>query len=388
MTAFFVSSWFRVAGLRPFLQEHVKAERHRYGRQSWYALHDRLTGRVLDQLTALGIHTPNESGFPIVEIPLADADSVDEVGDIEAVRTALAGHPDRAVEVERSPSLPAGDDILGVLVGTEIPVRAPELARLPCLKIVAATATGYDHLDLGAIAAAGAWATHCPGYCDEEVAEHAIAFALDLLRGITVLDRAVHAGRYDHLEAPGRRVAGSVLGIVGLGRIGREVARRGAALGMRVLAADPEVDTMGARPAELVDLETLLREADVVTLHAPLTDHTREMIGAAELAMMRPDAYLVNCARTGLVDHAALGAALTAGRLGGCALDVLPDEPPRADEPALGWPRTIISPHSAWYSPQSAPAPYRIAAEAVAAVLEGREPASVLARPERARRPL
>jgi D-3-phosphoglycerate dehydrogenase len=96
---------------------------------------------------------------------------------------------------------------------------------------------------------------------------------------------------------------------------------------------------------------------------------------------MRPDAYLVNCARTGLVDHDALGEALNDGRLGGCALDVLPQEPPRDDEPALRWPRTIINPHSAWYSPQSGPAPYRIAAEAVAAVLEGREPAAALARP-------
>jgi D-3-phosphoglycerate dehydrogenase len=262
-----------------------------------------------------------------------------------------------------------------------VQVGAAQLEAVPAVRIVAATSTGYDHLALAEIAAAGAWATHCPGYCDLEVAEHAIAFSLDLLRGVTLLDRAVHAGRYDHLEAPGRRVTGSVLGIVGLGRIGREVAWRAAALGMRVLAADPLVDPSQAAPAELVGLDELLRAADVVTLHALLTDDTREMIGAAQLATMRPDAYLVNCARTGLVDHAALGEALRSGRLGGCALDVLPDEPPRRDEPALEWPRTIINPHSAWYSPQSSPAPYRIAAEAAAAVLEGREPAAALARP-------
>jgi D-3-phosphoglycerate dehydrogenase len=304
---------------------------------------------------------------------------IDEVGDVDAARAALAAHPD--VTVQRVDTLPAGDDIVGLLVGTEVPVGAYELAALPAVRIVAATATGYDHLALAEIAAAGAWATHCPGYCDVEVAEHTIAFALDLLRGVTVLDCAVHAGRYDHLEAPGRRVSGSVLGIVGLGRIGREVAWRGAALGMRVLAADPVVDPQQSAPAELVELAELLRVSDVVTLHAPLTAHTREMIGADQLAMMRADAYLVNCARTGLVNHGALGAALQSGRLGGCALDVLPDEPPREDEPALRWPRTIINPHSAWYSPQSSPAPYRIAAEAVAAVLEGREPAAALARP-------
>lgn len=304
---------------------------------------------------------------------------IDEVGDLDAARAALAGHPD--VAVERSETLPTGDDVVGLLVGTEVEVGAAQLAALPFIRIVAATATGYDHLELKEIAAAGAWATHCPGYCDVEVAEHAIAFALDLLRGVTLLDRAVHAGRYDYLDAPGRRVSGAVLGIIGLGRIAREVAHRGNALGMRVLAADPVVDPAAPGPATLVELDELLAVADVVTLHTPLTEHTRELIGAAQLAQMRPGAYLVNCARTGLVDHAALGEALHSGRLGGCALDVLPQEPPRDDEPALQWPRTIINPHSAWYSPQSGPAPYRIAAEAVAAVLEGSEPEAALVRP-------
>jgi D-3-phosphoglycerate dehydrogenase len=261
---------------------------------------------------------------------------IDEVGDLDAARAALAGHPE--VAVERSDTLPTGEDVVGLLVGTEVEVGAPQLAAVPAVRIVAATATGYDHLALAEIAAVGAWATHCPGYCDVEVAEHAIAFALDLLRGVTLLDRAVHAGRYDYLEAPGRRVTGAVLGIVGLGRIGREVARRADALGMRVLAADPIVDPAASAPAELVELGELLAAADVVTLHAPLTEHTRELIGAGQLVQMRSDAYLVNCARTGLVDHDALGEALNAGRLGGCALDVLPQEPPRDDEPALDWP--------------------------------------------------
>jgi phosphoglycerate dehydrogenase-like enzyme len=304
---------------------------------------------------------------------------IDEVGDVEAARAALRTHPH--VAVQRVDALPAADDVVAVLAGTEVPVGARELAALPSVRIVAATSTGYDHLDLGAIAAAGAWATHCPGYCDDEVAEHALAFALDLLRGVTLLDRSVHAGRYDHLDAPGRRVAGSVLGIVGLGRIGRAVAWRAHALGMRVLAADPFVDPPAAAPAELMELDTLLAAADVVTLHTPLTEQTHRIIAASQLATMRPDAYLVNCARSALVDHAALGEALRAGRLAGCALDVLPDEPPAPDEPALEWPRTLINPHAAWYSPESSSAPYRIAAEAVAAVLEGREPAAALTRP-------
>jgi D-3-phosphoglycerate dehydrogenase / 2-oxoglutarate reductase len=304
---------------------------------------------------------------------------LDPAGGVPTVRDALAAHPE--VTVERAERVPeTGADVVALLVPPEIPVGAAELAPLPGLRIVAATSTGFDHFDLEAIAAAGVWATHCPGYCDEEVAEHAIAFALDLLRGLTLLDRSVRAGAWNEMELEPRRVAGSVLGIVGLGRIGREVARRGVALGMEVLATDPfAADDPEA--VRLVALDELLGRSDVVTLHALLTPWTQEMIGARELALMRPGAYLVNCARAGLVSHVALGEALTAGRLGGCALDVLPTEPPAVDEPALHWPRTLLNPHAAWYSPQSATAPYRMAAEAVAAVLDGREPNGVLARP-------
>jgi D-3-phosphoglycerate dehydrogenase len=213
------------------------------------------------------------------------------------------------------------------------------------------------------------------------VAEHAIAFALDLLRGVTLLDRSVAGGEWDYRVAPPRRVAGAVLGIVGLGRIGREVAWRALGLGMRVIASDPVVTDAREIGVELTSLRELLAEADVVTLHAPLTPATRGVIDAEALEAMRPGAYLVNCARAALVDHQALGAALRGGRLGGCALDVLPEEPPASDEPALRWPRTLINPHAAWYSPASATAPCRRAGEAVAAVLQGREPADAVARP-------
>ena len=153
----------------------------------------------------------------------------------------------------------------------EVPVGPAELRELPDLRIVAATSTGHDHLDLEAIATAGVWATHCAGYCDEEVAEHAIAFALDLLRGITLLDRSVHTGAWDYARAAPRRVAGAVLGIVGLGRIGREVARRAVALEMAVLATDPVVSETDLPGVRCTGLDELLRAAEVVTLHAPLT---------------------------------------------------------------------------------------------------------------------
>jgi D-3-phosphoglycerate dehydrogenase / 2-oxoglutarate reductase len=304
---------------------------------------------------------------------------LDPAGRLETIRAALAAHPQ--VAIERAQVLPRGPGIIAVIVGSEIPVGAAELEHLPDLRIAAAPATGFDHLDLEAIAAAGAWATHCPGYCDEEVAEHAIAFALDLLRGLTLLDRSVRGGQWNEFAVEPRRVAGATLGIVGLGRIGRQVAWRAAGLGMRVIAHDPHIGAAQAGAIELLDLDQLLPRSDVITLHTTLNPGTRGMIGARELALMPPGAYLVNCARAALVDHGALGQALRSGHLGGCALDVLPTEPPDENEPALGWPRTLLNPHAAYYSPEAATAPYRMAAEAVAAVLEGREPYGALTRP-------
>src|SRR3984885_11303413 len=229
-------------------------------------------------------------------------------------------------------------------------------------------------------------------------------------------------GGWDLDPAPPRRVSGTALGIIGLGRIGRAVAWRARALGMRVLGFDPAIPANGGdggggggggggrgrgrgdggdgasgasgaggaggaggasglEGVELVSLPALLAQSEVVTLHALLVPGAPPILGASELAMMRPGAYLINCARAALVDGDALGAALRHGRLAGCALDVLSHEPPAGNEPEFDWPRTVINPHAAWYSPAAANEPYRRAVEAVAAVLNGREPADALARP-------
>lgn len=304
---------------------------------------------------------------------------LDPVGRLDAVAEGLGDLPE--VELVRADVLPAGPGVVAVLVPPEIPVGAAELARLPDVCLVAATATGFDHLDLEAIAAAGAWATHCAGYCDDEVADHAIALAVNLLRGVSALDTTARAGSWELEPVLPRRIAGSGLGVVGLGRIGRHVALRGLALDMRVRAYDPLLESSPLAGVDLVALEDLLSDVDVLTLHCVLTPQTRGMIDAAALAAMPSGSYLVNCARAGLVDHAALGEALRSGHLGGCALDVLPVEPPGEDEPAFSWPHTIINPHAAYYSEHSARLPYRRAGEATADVLCGREPHDVLARP-------
>lgn len=181
---------------------------------------------------------------------------LDRAGDpaaVRAVRETLVDSPE--LVVQRSDSVPTGQGTIALLVSTEFTVGAQELQALPDVQVVASTATGYDHLDLAAISAAGAWATHCAGYCDEEVAEHALALAIALLTGITMLDRSVRKGSWDHLAGHSRRVAGAVLGVVGLGRIGLEVARRADALGMHTLATDPLTSDEKATGVALVSLE-------------------------------------------------------------------------------------------------------------------------------------
>ena len=212
---------------------------------------------------------------------------------------------------------------------------------------------------------------HAPGYCDVEVADHALAMTVALLRNLHVGDRYVRDGGWSSRAVGAKRVTGSVLGVVGLGRTGALVARRAAALGLRVVAWAPR--TQPARARELgatpvATLAELLAASDVVSLHVPLTADTKNLIDADALALMRPGAALVNCGRGGLVDLGALRAALESGRLAGAALDVLDTEPPPPDHIAFTLPRTIITPHQAWLSPESEYAAYEMAAAAIAAV--------------------
>jgi len=260
-------------------------------------------------------------------------------------------------------------------------VTAADVAALPGLRVVAAAAAGYDHLDVAALATAGVTVAHAPGYCDVEVADHAIAMTLALLRNLHVGDRYVRDGGWSSRAVGAKRITGSVLGVVGLGRTGALVARRAVALGLRVVAWAPR--TPAARARELgvtlvATLPGLLAASDVVSLHVPLTPDTKNLIDADALAFMRPDAALVNCGRGDLVDLGALRAALESGRLAGAALDVLDTEPPPPDHIAFTLPRTIITPHQAWLSPQSEYAAYEMAAAAIAAVLSGLPPRHVV----------
>jgi D-3-phosphoglycerate dehydrogenase len=279
------------------------------------------------------------------------------------------------VTVETSSPPWSGDDVVG-LASWE-PVTAADIGRLPALRVIATPSVGIDHVDVEAATRRGIPVCNVPDYCVEEMADHALALLLGLVRGVVELDRSVRAGSWDGTAAgPLRRVADIRLGVIGFGRIGRALASRARALGMDVCAHDPllpddEIESAGVRPAALDDL---LSSSDAVSLHAPLTPETRGLLGARELELLPDGAYVVNVSRGGLVDTEALLRALERGRLGGVALDVLEVEPPTDDAPAPAAARLIVTPHAGWYSEQAEEAAVRRTAEAVRAVLEGRRP--------------
>jgi D-3-phosphoglycerate dehydrogenase / 2-oxoglutarate reductase len=274
----------------------------------------------------------------------------------------------------------AGD--ADVLINQYVPITAEALDALPRCRLVVRYGVGVDNVDVEAAAARGVWVANVPDYGRDEVADHTLALALAVLRGVVALDRSVREGTWD-LEAarPLRRLGTLTYGVVGCGAIGTAVAGRAAGLGMRVLGYDvPQVRS--APPIERVPLEALLSSSDVVSLHAALTPDTHHLIGAAALGRMRPSALLVNTARGGLVDAAALLAALDAGELAGAALDVLEGEPP--DE--LGWrlarhPKVVMTPHAAWYSEEAFHTLKTEVAREALRVLEGGRPRSPVNQP-------
>ena len=263
-----------------------------------------------------------------------------------------------------------------LLTGPE-PLGERELERSPATELVITGSTGFDHLDRAAIAGHGAIACNIPAYCSRDVADHALACALASLRGIVGLDRSVQLGTWDY-QAAGelRRVRGATLGIVGLGRIGRLLAADAGALGMRVIATDPYVEQSAG--VELTTLEAVLAESDVVSLHAPLSDETRGLIGAERLALMRPGSTLINTARAGLVEIEDLVHALAQDRPAWAFMDVWDVEPPDPHDQRLDAPTLVLTPHAAWWSHDAESALLAQIADAVREHLAGRPPEGLL----------
>jgi D-3-phosphoglycerate dehydrogenase len=269
-----------------------------------------------------------------------------------------------------------------LIVRNQTRVDADLLTAAPDLRVVGRLGVGLDNLDLDACRAAGVRVTWAPGTNAASVAEYVLGAALSLARRFEAISRELHAGRWDRAAAVGGELLGRTLGIVGLGDIGARLAKRARAFGLEVIASDPALHPASFAVQEygvrLLPLETLLTEADIVSLHVPLLPATRHMIDAEALARMGPETLLINTARGGLIDETALATALRDGRLGGAALDVRASEPPGDDDPLKGLPNLILTPHVAGVTREASRRASLRVAEDVLAVLSGGRPVNEL----------
>ena len=243
-----------------------------------------------------------------------------------------------------------------IVITNKVVLRGELLATLPKLKMIACAATGTDNVDLAWCREHGIVVSNIRGYAANTVPEHVIALAMALRRNLLAYRRDVRDGQWQRspnfcfFDHPIRDLHGATLGLIGRGSLGEGVARLAEAFGMRVLWAERKgAEKVGPGRTAFAEL---LRQSDVVSLHCPLNDATRGLIGEAELRLMKPEAILINTARGGIVDEAALARALKEGWIGGAGFDVLSKEPPREGNPLLelDQPNFILTPHVAWAS--------------------------------------
>jgi len=267
----------------------------------------------------------------------------------EAVRILQASGLEVDVKVGLKPAeleaIIGSYDALAVRSATK--VNAKLLEKATRLKVIGRAGVGVDNVDLEAATRRGVVVMNTPGGSSVTVAELALAMILSLSRHVPAATASVKAGKWEKKRFQGHEVAGKVLGVVGIGNIGSVLVERALSLKMRAIAYDPFISPEAAAKlgAELVDLDTLWRQADVISMHVPLTDQTRNLVNAATLAKMKKGAILVNCARGGIVDEKALADAIASGHLGGAALDVFEKEPPAADHPLFALENVVVTPH-------------------------------------------
>jgi D-3-phosphoglycerate dehydrogenase len=263
----------------------------------------------------------------------------------------------------------------GAIVRADARIDQALLRRAPRLRVIARTGVGVDLIDVPAATARGIAVVVTPGAGAAAVAEGAIGMALHLVKRFGPLTALVREGRWaQRATVPVGDLHGATLGVVGYGRIGRRTADLGAAFGMRVLGYDPVSEPPG--DVRCGDLGELAACSDVITLHLPLTEQTRHLVGDAFLARVKPGAVLVNCSRGGLIDTDAVWRALTSGRLSGVGLDVFDAEPP-GHHPLFSHPDVVLTPHLMGLSRRATAATFAAAARGVLDVLSGREPQAV-----------
>lgn len=253
---------------------------------------------------------------------------------------------------------------------------------MPNCRVISRTGIGVDYVNLDAATERGILVTNVPDYCIPEVSDHALALMLALQRQVIPYHEGVTEGRWERAVYTTHRIEGQTLGLVAFGNIAREFGRKARGLGMEVATHDPYLDDEFIREydADPIGFEELLDRSDVLSLHTPLTDETKGMIGAMELERMKESALLINTARGGLIDGSALVEALDRGEIRGAGLDVLVDEPPQSDDPILDQENVVLTPHVGYYSEESRMELRKRVAENVCTVLRGDIPEHVVNR--------
>jgi D-3-phosphoglycerate dehydrogenase len=245
-------------------------------------------------------------------------------------------------------------------------------------RVICRSGIGLDNIDVASATSRGITVTNIPDYCVTEVADHALALLLACARQIAFFQLRTKQGEYDlQAAAPMPRLSGKILGLIGLGRIGRALAERAKALGMQIVAHTASGNSHGV-DCRIVSLETLLTASDFVSLHAPLTSATKHLLGMAQFERMKRTAYLINTSRGGLIDHAALASALDRDLIAGAGLDVFDPEPPDLNQPLFRDERVIVTPHAAFVSVESLIELRTRVARQVLDVFQGRRPESVV----------
>jgi len=241
----------------------------------------------------------------------------------------------------------ACENIDGLVVRSGVKVTAKVMENAKNMKVIARAGMGYDNIDLPAATKKGVVVMNTPGQNAVTTAEHTIAMILSLARNIPQAQASMKSAKWDRKSFMGTELTGKTLGIVGLGNVGREVAKRAHGLKMEVIGYDPFISEKAAQElgAEPVDLDTLFKRSDVITLHTVLNESTKHMINAESIAKMKNKVRIVNCARGGLIDESALLKALEGGKVGGAALDVFEKEPPDPNSPLLAHPKVVYTPH-------------------------------------------
>jgi len=310
---------------------------------------------------------------------------IDEVVNDERL-THLKSIADVVREIPRS-----DEEMIGLvrdadaIISGDSPLTGQILENTKSLKIIARVGVGYDNVDLDAATRRHIIVTNVPGALSDSVAEHTILLMLAVARRLVVGDRSVREGRWtDYFQhAPSFELNGKTLGLIGLGAIGGAVAQRAKAFNMKVLAYDPYVDEHRVTKigCHRVELDRLLRESDVVSIHSPLTTETKKLIGEPELNLMKKSAILINTARGTVVDESSLIEALKKGTIAGAGMDVLTQEPPRQDNPILTLENVTLTPHCGAFALEALRRLWFACSDAVLRVLSGelpRPPANIV----------